>query len=485
MLFRRSHPPTDLDFPPEEVMIAHMSSVDLHKIRQLKVIGGFADGVELSFSAGLVCIIGNNGAGKTTVLELLRYALNGFHEERGRGGLKTESLVEANLGRGKIELQVEAAGVPYTITRTFGDSPVTFDGAGNPVPFKSLGVPIFEADIFTTSEIRAIAEDPALQLRLLDRFKKTEIAHIGREIRDVQKKLEQNKRLLLPFLLSEERLKFALEELATLKVPDNAEAEAIEIESLTRCREGLLDNLSDLWNERFLLRTQVAELLNERTPAGIRIRMRQMGDGRDYREHLASLINGQGIDHLKVSTEIAMAFAPSELAELARQGDWQSLATCIRPGEAHAVMRALTPERFLDLDVFQVGDKPEITVFTRDEYQPLSNLSPGEQCAAILPILLSDSPNPLIMDHPENRLDHAYVRQVLIPAILKAKIARQVIITTRSPSIISLAQPNQIFVLKRNGASTRLVCSGNSDQCRDYIQNVLEGGILTSKGQSS
>ena len=46
-----------------------------HKIRRLTVLGGFWDGLDMDFAAGLNCIIGARGTGKTTILELCRYTL--------------------------------------------------------------------------------------------------------------------------------------------------------------------------------------------------------------------------------------------------------------------------------------------------------------------------------------------------------------------------------------------------------------------------
>jgi hypothetical protein len=53
-----------------------------HQIVSLTIEGGFLDGVTLDFVDGLNCVIGGRGAGKTTVLEFLRYIL-GLMPDRG------------------------------------------------------------------------------------------------------------------------------------------------------------------------------------------------------------------------------------------------------------------------------------------------------------------------------------------------------------------------------------------------------------------
>ena len=41
----------------------------------LRITGGFLTGIELDFAAGLNCLIGGRGTGKTTALEFLRFGL--------------------------------------------------------------------------------------------------------------------------------------------------------------------------------------------------------------------------------------------------------------------------------------------------------------------------------------------------------------------------------------------------------------------------
>ena len=47
-----------------------------HLIQRLRVIGGFLDGLDIQFADGLNCIIGPRGVGKTTILEMMRFALD-------------------------------------------------------------------------------------------------------------------------------------------------------------------------------------------------------------------------------------------------------------------------------------------------------------------------------------------------------------------------------------------------------------------------
>jgi recombinational DNA repair ATPase RecF len=68
-------------------------------LRRLQVEEGFLDGVDISFAPGLNVIIGPRGAGKTSVIELVRYALGvrGYTDEADRTALEHARSVLRNL----------------------------------------------------------------------------------------------------------------------------------------------------------------------------------------------------------------------------------------------------------------------------------------------------------------------------------------------------------------------------------------------------
>jgi len=74
-------------------------SLNSHRIRCISIIGGFLDGTKFELADGLNCFIGARGAGKTTMLEFVRYALDALpsREEQPTERRRIESLVEKNL----------------------------------------------------------------------------------------------------------------------------------------------------------------------------------------------------------------------------------------------------------------------------------------------------------------------------------------------------------------------------------------------------
>ena len=52
-----------------------------YRLKEVRIVGGFLDGINYRFSDKLNCIIGARGTGKTTFLEFIRYALNAMPKD--------------------------------------------------------------------------------------------------------------------------------------------------------------------------------------------------------------------------------------------------------------------------------------------------------------------------------------------------------------------------------------------------------------------
>ena len=111
-----------------------------------------------------------------------------------------------------------------------------------------------------------------------------------------------------------------------------------------------------------------------------------------------------------------------------------------------------------------------------DCYKDSSELSTGQKCTAILPILLLDSDNPLLVDQPEDNLDNRFIFEAVVDSIRKIKTRRQMIFVTHNPNIPVLGDAERVFVLNSNGTSAHKVNEGSVDHCKTDIVTLLEGG---------
>ena len=157
-----------------------------HVIRALHVNGGFLDGVRVTFDEDLNCVIGGRGTGKTTVMEILRWALDQMPDQRTSPNLRRniEKLVQANLGTGVAEVEIQTeSGLRYSVKRAYGGPPMVMNAAGSPIDIEIGRGSIFSAEVYSQSQIEEIANDPLFQLKLIDKF-------IAGEVKDIEGQVE-------------------------------------------------------------------------------------------------------------------------------------------------------------------------------------------------------------------------------------------------------------------------------------------------------
>lgn len=167
----------------------------------------------------------------------------------------------------------------------------------------------------------------------------------------------------------------------------------------------------------------------------------------------------------------------SELPLDVSEGLW---AFPIRDGNADD----LCIDTALQLDELVLDDMPTIRLNDRpldagSTARPLAELSPGQRCSAILPILLLTGDSPLVIDQPEDNLDNRLIRQVIVNILASMKLRRQVIVATHNPNLPVLGDAEQSIVLQATGRDeAAVVALGDLDSPKiaRYITDIMEGG---------
>ncbi|MDP8240806.1 MAG: AAA family ATPase, partial [Candidatus Hatepunaea meridiana] len=168
-----------------------------HNIKSIQVEGGFLTGSKIVFDDRLNCLIGGRGTGKTTVLELIRYAL-GFTPDSRIEPVKARELnklISANLGDANaVTLEIETLnGLKYTVKRKGGDEPpVIKDDAGNIKQIDFRKSQLFDAEIYSQNDIENAASNPRDQLNIVDRFREDDLNDIAKELSVLKRELEDN-----------------------------------------------------------------------------------------------------------------------------------------------------------------------------------------------------------------------------------------------------------------------------------------------------
>lgn len=141
-------------------------------LREIRWTGGYLDGIRLPLAPDLTTLIGGRGAGKSTVIESLRYVLD--LPTLGRKAHEDHiSVINKVIRSGsRIELEVDVVSPHprrYIVERTVGGEPVVKDASASTTNLKPADVtgPI---EIFGQHELAELSGNPDDVARMIQRF---------------------------------------------------------------------------------------------------------------------------------------------------------------------------------------------------------------------------------------------------------------------------------------------------------------------------
>ncbi len=148
------------------------------------------------------------------------------------------------------------------------------------------------------------------------------------------------------------------------------------------------------------------------------------------------------------------------------------------------------------LDYFQkIQNKEEVSMYLEEllfsltshllwrpdssrDFKLLKECSIGERGTALLSVILITGREPLIIDQPEDDLDHFYLYKTLTPIIKEVKKRRQLIFATHDANIVINGDAELILITTTNDGKFGKVIPTSIENLnnRDLIMEVLEGG---------
>ncbi len=156
--------------------------------------GGFLDGATIHFNPNLNVLVGGRGAGKSTVIESLRYVLN--LEPIGEDARRAHTGMVRNVIRSGTKITLCArsyrpAKREYVIERTVPNPPVVREENGQISKLLARDV-LRRIEIYGQHEISELAKDAEKRTLLLDRFVQHDVS-LNRRKDSVRRSLEQTR----------------------------------------------------------------------------------------------------------------------------------------------------------------------------------------------------------------------------------------------------------------------------------------------------
>ena len=163
----------------------------------LKWEGGFLDGMEIRFNQNLNVLVGGRGAGKSAVVESLRYALN-LEPVGEEARAVHDGMVKSVLRGGtKVSLRVRSprpSPREYLIERTVSRPPRVLHGDGRASDLAPQDV-LQHAEVYGQHEISEIARTPSLRANLLNRFAGND-EQLDRRRAELRQELENSRKAI-------------------------------------------------------------------------------------------------------------------------------------------------------------------------------------------------------------------------------------------------------------------------------------------------
>jgi len=354
-----------------------------------------------------------------------------------------------------------------------------------------------------------LAEDQSANADTLRRYDKQLAASLGpvhkhvsgidSKIREARETLAQARQSIMEIHTShagELARLTALNEAASeqARMRASLEQQVAKLESLERERSELNAELATLLERRrslktdhILMRDQISTIRDEvasklQHEAGERVRIQVMrnADFLSYQQMLMEGLKGARVRNQNEIIATLMQLRPEQLAQLIQSNDLDSFEELTHFGAERSRKILDSFRENVALEITEIEDRIaiELNVVTEGppHFKDASDLSRGQKCTALLPILLARRDNPLIIDQPEDNLDNHFIFETVVNAVRRLKTRRQMIFITHNANIPVLAEADLVLVMNSDGRVGAVEKFGSVDECREQIIDLLEGG---------
>lgn len=258
-----------------------------------------------------------------------------------------------------------------------------------------------------------------------------------------------------------------------------------QLNQLVAARKKLLSSLSDKMSLRSSQFEQGVKKLNRKLKGNIKVNYIPEGNRRSLIDKLVSFRMPNVASGKLQWINTAEHFSPILLAEKIIEGKDAILTQ--NWGCTESVADRLTKvsdSQIMEIEEFIVEDFVSIELNVSNNevptYKALDSLSTGQQCTALLHLLLLDNKDPLLLDQPEDNLDNAFIADRIVTQVRSAKLTRQFIFATHNANIPVFGDAEWIGVLEATSDSATLPKDNQGSIDQKSIQSlaakILEGG---------
>lgn len=253
-------------------------------------------------------------------------------------------------------------------------------------------------------------------------------------------------------------------------------------------RKSLINELNENKREIFDLRKKIIDELNSELEGSVKIILTFGGITDEYENKLRNSLRGSNLRYNALIPYIIQNLTPERFARAIHNKDHDTLKDVaeIDKERSKAIIEALYESKDIyeieslyceDLPYFylKVDSKNDRSAKNKINYKKSDELSTGQRCTTVLPIIFAVSNNPLLIDQPEDNLDNKYITETIHKIIRLQKEERQLIFITHNPNIPVLSD-SELNIFLNYDKKSSIEKSGNIEKVKNNILNLLEGG---------
>lgn len=257
-----------------------------------------------------------------------------------------------------------------------------------------------------------------------------------------------------------------------------------EIETSQKERTGLVEKLAEVRNAKWTSLSKAVKKLNKKLDGYLKVDF----EPERIRDPLKSYLLGcelEGVGEKRLSwVDQTPVISVASLASAIRAGakTLQEMFSeyGMTPGTS-TVLANMSVDDLRGLEEVELPERVDLLLNVSQgvpNYRPVKRLSTGQQCTAILHLLLLDNRDPLIIDQPEDNLDNSFIAGHIVNQLRTSKTDRQFLFATHNANIPVFGDAEWIGVLQEEDGHGVIQASGSidSDQIKALAANILEGG---------
>jgi ABC-type lipoprotein export system ATPase subunit len=257
-------------------------------------------------------------------------------------------------------------------------------------------------------------------------------------------------------------------------------------------RKLLIDKLNKIKGAIYTLRYENIVELNDMFKGVIMITLEFCGNNDEYEQLLRDSLKGSGLRYNELIPKIVKKLTPDQFAKAIHEKNIDKLREIEGIDQARAMTLINTlynTDYIFNIEKLYCDDLPNFKLrlnegdVAEENYRVSEELSLGQRCTTVLPIIFAISDNPLFIDQPEDNLDNRFITEQIHEIIRTQKQKRQIIFITHNPNIPVLSDSETNIFLAYDKKSD-IHAHGNISDVKDSIVNLLEGGkkaFLTRK----